>query len=314
MRTSSKVITLIGGLLFALSLLAACGPGSLDTSSVQQKWLDVPYATLSSAQKLDIYLPNQGQEPFPVVVVIHGGGFALGDKAGGDLASQFEPVNHGYAVVSINYRLSGEALFPAQIQDVKAAIRFIRANAAQYKLNPDKIAVWGASAGGNLAALAGVTGDVAELEDLSLGNPSQSSRVQAVVDWFGPVNFLTMDEQNKASGLADKVSGVQTHDTADSFESKLVGKQISLAPELVKAANPETYITADDPPFFIQHGTLDPNVPTQQSVDFAAALTSVIGADQVTLELLEGAGHGGAQFDAADNVQKVLDFLDKALK
>ncbi|MZP30466.1 alpha/beta hydrolase fold domain-containing protein [Heliobacterium undosum] len=280
-----------------------------NTAHIKQKWLDVPYANLSDAQKLDIYLPNEGKGPFPVILSIHGGGFMFGDKADGQLTPMLEGLNRGYAVVGVNYRLSGEAQFPKQINDIKAAIRWIRANAERYQLNPDKIAVWGGSAGGNLSALAGTSAHVKDLEDLTLGNPEQSSQVKAVVDWFGPVDFLKMDDQFRVSG-----KGTPNHNNADSFESKLIGKQITEAPELVKAANPETYITPDDPPFFIQHGTEDKLVPTEQSVNFAKRLENVLGKEKVVLELLQGAGHGDPQFSKDENVKKVLDFLDAQLK
>jgi len=280
-----------------------------DTSWIKQKWSDIPYATISEAEKLDIYLPNDGTGPFPVIVSIHGGAFIGGDKNDGQVVPMLEGLKRGYAVVSINYRLSGEATIPAQINDVKAAIRFLRANASKYNINPDKIAAWGGSAGANLAALAGTSGGVKELEDLSLGNSEQSSSVQAVVDWFGPINFLTMDDQFKQSGIQGQV-----HNTIDSPESKLLGKLLTEAPELVNLQNPETFISSDDPAFFIQHGTKDALVPAQQSVGFAAKLTEVIGTDKVSFELLEGATHGDAMFSTANNVKKVFDFLDKYLK
>ena len=199
------------------------------------------------------------------IVSIHGGAFKFGDKADGQLTPMLEGLKRGYAVASLNYRLSGEALFPAQIQDVKAAIRFLKANAATYKINPEKIAVWGGSAGGYLSAMLGTTGDVADLEDKNQGNPTVSSRVNAVVDWFGPINFNTMDAQFKISK-----KGKTDHDNADSPESLLLGKKITEATDLVQKANPTTYITPDDPPFFIQHGTQDPLVPMEQSTEFAA--------------------------------------------
>lgn len=286
----------------------------LKTDWVRQKWLDVPYSNKSASQKLDIYLPNEGEGPFKVIVAIHGGGFLVGDKADGDMNAQLQGLRRGYAVASVNYRLSPEAKFPAQINDVKAAIRFLRANAQKYNLNPDKMAAWGASAGGNLASLAGTTGDAKKLDDLSLGNEAQSSRVQAVVDWFGPIDFLTMDAQNKESGISEKVQGVQVHDTPDSMEGKLLGAQPSKAPNLSRAASPESYITSDDPPFLIQHGTLDPFVPTQQSVHFAAALKKALGDSKVTLVLIPDAGHGGPQFETPENIDKVMDFLDKFLQ
>ena len=268
-----------------------------NTAGIKNKILDVAYANKSEAQKLDIYLPEVGDGPFPVIVQIHGGAFRMGDKGDAQVNASLEGLTHGYAVVSINYRLSGEAIFPAQIQDVKAAIRFLRANAKKYKLNPDKIATWGGSAGGHLAAMAGTTGDVKEFDDASLGNVNESSKVQAVVDWFGPIEFNQMDPQFRASG-----KGKTDHDEANSPESELVGKQITNAPELVKRASPATYISKNDPPFFIQHGTEDPLVPVEQSKNFYSELIKVLDKDKVSLILLEGAGHGGPQFGTAENL------------
>ncbi|ANY70979.1 alpha/beta hydrolase [Paenibacillus sp. BIHB 4019] len=275
------------------------------------QFLDVSYANQSENQKLNIYLPNEGEGPFPVIIAIHGGGFMMGNRTGGDLASMLEGVNHGYAVVTVEYRMSGEETFPAAINDVKAAIRFIRANADKYQLNADKIAAWGDSAGGNLASLAGTTSGTNELYDDSLGYPDVSDKLTAVVDWFGPINFLKFDEQFDESGITPMMGQTSS---ANSAESKYIGQLITEAPDLVAAANPETYITADDPPFFIEHGTADANVPTQQSVDFASKLESVLGQDKVTLTLLDGAQHGGSQFDEEQNVELVFEFLDKYMK
>jgi acetyl esterase/lipase len=301
-------------LLLLGNLATSCQPkGSIEksanTDGVTQKWLDVAYATTSKAQKMDIYLPNEKQKKYPVIVHIHGGAFLMGDKADGQLTPVLAALARGYAVISINYRLTGEAKFPAQIQDVKAAIRFIRANADTYDLKTDKIAVWGGSAGGHLSALVATSGDVTDLEDLTLGNPTQSSRVQAVVDWFGPINFLTMDAHFKATG-----KGEQNHNAADSPESRLWGKAIQTIPDSVKMANPETYISVDDPVFFIQHGSIDKLVPTQQSVEFAEKLTAILGQDKVAMEVLEGANHGGPAFGTPENLAKVFRFLDKHLK
>ncbi len=270
----------------------------VNATSVQRKWLDIPYATLSDAEKLDIYLPNEGEGAFPVVVAIHGGSFIRGDKRDFQIVPIMEALKQGYAVVSINYRLSGEAKFPSQINDVKAAIRWIRANAEQYALNPKKIAVWGDSAGGNLAALVGTSGNVKELEDLSLGNSDQSSNVSAVVDWYGPINFLTIGDIQRLERVGNK----------------LIGKPINEAHELYLAANPETYIRSDNPPFFIQHGNTDKIIPVQQSIDFAAKLENVLGKNKVTFEIIDGADHLDEAFNTPENIKKVLDFLDRYLK
>lgn len=287
-------------------------PPLMDTSHIKRKWLNLQYAHLSPTQKLDIYIPAEGKGPFPVILQIHGGAFKEGDKADVQTLPMMAGLDRGYAVVAVNYRMSGEARFPALVHDIKAAIRWVQANSARFHLDPRKIAAWGGSAGGWQSTMAGLTAGVSSLEDLSLGNPDQSCEIQAVVDWFGPTDFLKMDEQVAASGLVP-VFG-EFHNSADSPESLLLGKQIILVPELVKAANPETYITPHAPPFLIQHGTLDAVVPVQQSIHLAEKLTAAIGKEKVTLELLEGAQHADPRFETPDNVQRVLDFLDMYLK
>lgn len=287
------------------------GGKQADTSWIENKITDISYASVSETQKLDIYYPNDEQEsPYPVIIAIHGGGFMMGSKTGGDVQSMLEGVNHGYAVVSINYRLSDEAVFPGAISDVKAAIRFIKANAETYHLDADKITVWGDSSGGNLAALAGTSGDDDTLNGDNTENMEYSSGVNAVVDWFGPLDFLQMDAQFEASGITPKM-GKTSSDTPP--ESQYIGGNITRNVEQTERANPAYYITENDPYFFIQHGDADANVPVQQSENFAAALTEVLGPDKVRFEILEGAGHGTSEFDSEENLEKVFSFLNSVM-
>ncbi|HEX2906431.1 MAG TPA: alpha/beta hydrolase [Phototrophicaceae bacterium] len=283
----------------------------INTDHIQRKQFDIPYAALSPAQQLDIYWPDAGVGPFPVILAVHGGAYLGGDKADTQVVPMLAGLKRGYAVVSINYRLSGEALFPAPIQDVKAAIRWIRANAAQYQLNPAKIGAWGDSAGGHFVALAGTSAGVPELTDLTLGNAGLSDQIQAVVDWFGPTNFLTMDEQLAASGAPPEFL---SHNNPDAPEALLLGAQITRIPDRVQASNPGTYITPAAPPFLIQHGTHDWIVPAGQSITLAAKLEAVVGRERVILELLDGAGHGGPEFETPENLNRVLDFFRPTLE
>lgn len=312
---SRKFTKIICVALLAMLAVAGCGglsvmPGGSSTfASVDPTYKDLAYADISSAQKLDLYIPTSGGGPFPVVIMVHGGGFMFGDKAdGAGLTGVDQLLAAGYVVASINYRLSAEAQYPAQIFDAKAAARFLRANAETYNLNPDKFGAWGASAGGNLVSLLGTTCGVAELEGAELGHADQSSCVQVVVDWFGPIDFLKMDAQFAGTSCP------QTHDAADSPESKLVGAAIQTVPDLVKTTNPMNYITADDAPFFIENGTADCNIPPIQNKNLADALSAVISADKVTYTSLEGAAHGGSQFETDENLKLVIEFLDKYLK
>ncbi len=292
-------------ILFASFFLSS----SLMINAQVPKWKDLAYSNVSPQQKLDIYLPVKGKGPFPVIVAIHGGGWRTGDKADGQVKAMLTGLNRGYAVVSINYRLSDEAHGLELLHDVKAAIRWIRANATIYHLKTDKIAVWGNSAGGHLSTLAGTTGDVLRIDDLTLGNPTFSSRVQAVVDWYGPINFLTMDYQYN---ILDQ-NGAK-HNTDQSAESKMIDKKITQAVEEVKAVNPTTYISVDDPPFFIEHGTRDMIVPYLQSTVFADSIYKVLGPDKVQLRLLEGAAHDDPEFKNPNNLNLVFAFLDKYIK
>jgi len=264
-------------------------------------------ATYANVAGTRVRYLDTGPGAGPAVVLIHGGAFMMGDKGGE--ANNARALNaKGYVAASINYRLSGEAQFPAQVHDIKAAVRFIRANAATYRINPLKIGSWGASAGGNLSAMLGTTGGVAELEGAELGNASQSSRVLASVDWFGPINFSTMDAEAQALGFTINTNA------ATSPESRYLGAAVPSVPDLVAKANPASYITSDDAAFFIQAGSVDRNIPYTQSANFHAALVAAKGADQASYELLAGAGHGTSEFSTTANLDKVIAFFDKTLK
>ncbi len=243
--------------------------------------------------RLDLYLPKGAKEKLPLVVWIHGGGWRQGSK---DRCRAAFLVKKGFAVASINYRLSQHAIFPAQIEDCKAAVRWLRANANQYNLDGDHIGVWGASAGGHLVALLGTSGGEKELEGKG-GNLDQSSRVQAVVDWFGPTDFTKMGGW---------------HNDAKSPESKLLGGPVQQNKKKAARANPITYVTKDDPPFLIVHGTKDKLVPLSQSTMLVDALKKA--KVEVTFERLEGAGHGGRQFGSPEQIRKIEAFFNKHLR
>lgn len=280
-----------------------------DISRIQRKWLDRAYANVSPAQRLDVYLPATGDGPFPVVLHIHGGAFAMGDKRDLPLEPFLGGLKQGYAVVSVNYRLSGEANFPAALQDLKASVRWLRANSDEYLLDPDRIAACGGSSGGHLAAMLALTADVPELDDLQLGHPDLPCHVQAAVDWFGPTDFLKMDEQLAESGL-----GPCDHNQAVSPESRYLGARITEVPEKVRQANPITYVRADIPPILIQHGRMDSMVPVQQSALLAEEIEKRAGRDRVEFDILEHAVHGDPLFESDENMRRVFSFLDRSLK
>jgi len=244
-------------------------------------------------QKLDLHLPEKFAGRLPVLVWIHGGAWNHGDKAGGP-AAPF--VAKGYAVACLHYRFSQHALFPAQLEDCKAAIRWLRGNADKYGLDPDHFAVWGASAGGHLAALVGATGDGKDFDTVG-DHRDQSSRVQAVIDWFGPTDFAQMGEKST---------------DPKSAESQLLGVAPRTDPAKAARANPVTYLRQGAPPFLILHGEEDKGVPIQQSELLAEALKKA-GAE-VTLVRIAGAGHGGDAFRTPERMQRIEEFLARHLR
>jgi acetyl esterase/lipase len=209
----------------------------------------------------------------------------------------------------MNYRMADEATFPAAVQDVKAAIRFLRAHAMEYDLDPQRIAAWGNSAGAYLAVMAGVTGNTTEFDDLTLGNAAFPSKVQAVIDWFGPIDFLSMDDQLRASG-----KGKPEHGEPSSPESRFVGTRLADAdPDILRRTNPLNYLATGLPPFLIQHGDNDDLVPVEQSILLADRLRAQLPPGDVRLDILPGSLHGGPAFDQPENLTKVFSFLAAAL-
>ncbi|MFP6659022.1 MAG: alpha/beta hydrolase fold domain-containing protein [Pirellulales bacterium] len=245
-----------------------------------QRIADIEYVRGGGkSQRLDIYVPDESEKPRPLVVWIHGGAWRAGDKR---RCPAVRLLTKGFVVASLNYRLSQEAIFPAQIEDCKAAIRWLRKNAAKYHIDPARFGVWGSSAGGHLVALLGTSGEVKQLEGQT-GGMNVSSRVQAVCDFFGPTDFLQMDTHALPGGS-------QKHDPPTSPESKLVGGAIQENKERVARANPITYVSQDDPPFLIVHGDKDPLVPLHQSQLLADALKAANVACH--FHIVRGSGHG----------------------
>ncbi len=285
------------------------GPDGDPVPGAEVVYRDLAYGDASPLQKLDIYLPDNGGRPYPVLVAIHGGGFSAGDKGDGQIMPVLAGLTRGYAVVGLGYRLSPEATFPAAINDVKAAIRWLRAHAGEYGLDGSRVALWGDSAGGNLAALAGTSGDSGALRGPDPTDAGQPDTVQAVVDWFGPISFLRTDGDFRDAGFNPPSAA-----NGRSFLSEYLGAPLAEVPGRVKASDPITYITPGDPPILIEHGTADGTVPYQQSTRLARSYAKVAGQDAVTLHLLQGAGHVDPAFYSEEHLAEVLDWLDARLK
>ena len=292
-------------LILAIStVLSAQPPGRRPVLPVPpgvEAKLDVSYAaTDNPRQRLDLFLPEK-REPgkkLPVLVFVHGGAWLAGDKTQG--RGQIMPfVREGKcAGVSVGYRLSPEEKWPAQIHDCKAALRWIKAHAEEYHLDPDKIVVWGSSAGGHLVAMLGTSAGVPEMDGKIGPHTDKDTKVAGVIDFFGPTDVSKMDAQRLPNG--------QKHDSADSPESKLLGAPVQTVPDKVKSANPLTYVDPTDPPFLMVHGDKDPLVPHGQSEILQAELRQAKVKEE--LYTVAGGGHGGFRDPVVD--RKVREFLE----
>lgn len=267
---------------------------------------DVKYvADGDEAQSLDIYFPEKrAGEPLPLLVWIHGGGWQGGSKARPPYLNQLP---RGYVVASIEYRFSQKAPFPAQIQDCQAAIRWLRANAEKYGIDPDRVGVGGASAGGHLAALLGTSGGKKAFEAIG-GNEEQSDRVQAVCDIFGPTDFWTVISQAEED---KNVKSALKWNEGDPY-SRLIDGKLGQDKAKCEAVSPVNYVSKDDPPFLILHGDRDNLVPYAQSVELRDLLADA--GVEVTLQRLPGAGHGGPAFALPAVGRLAASFFDKHLK
>ncbi len=267
---------------------------------------DLPYAgTDNPRQKLDLFLPKkrENEKPLPVIVFIHGGGWRKGDKSMGlTFVSHF--VESGrYAGVSVAYRLSDEAQWPAQIYDCKAAIRWVRGHAKEYGLDPAHIGVWGPSAGGHLVSLLGTSGGVSELEGDLGPNTAESSRVNCVVNLFGPEDFITIVKPGANGRDPDTASGAITG---------LLGGLVKDKPDAARSASPVTHITSDDPPFLTAHGTKDPLVPYAQALELDAALRKA-GVPSLVMEMT-GGGHGFRSHELDGRIEQFFDLHLRGVK
>jgi len=265
-------------------------------TGTQPRYEDVAYGGDSSRNTLDVYLSETTSGPQPLVILVHGGGFRAGDKARPDHLNEF--LEAGFAVAAINYRLSGEAKWPAQLTDVTRAVRFLHDNATEFGIDPDRMAIFGQSAGGHLTATSTF--------DLTARG---ANIIRAAVVWFGPVDFITMDEDMVASEF-----GSSDTDGPGSPESGLIGAPVGENPELARAASPLTFLEAlpDNarlPPILIMHGAKDPLIAARQSERLHDAIATHPSNGGIRLEILAEGTHGGGEFNEPATIQTVIAFL-----
>ncbi|PWG00534.1 alpha/beta hydrolase [Levilactobacillus bambusae] len=263
------------------------------TQFVKQQQLNLSYAE-GDRHQLDVYLPNEGAGPFPTIIDIYGGGLYFGEKSSHKMEGALRLLERGFAVVSPNYSLSWQRRYPAQIFEIKAAIRYVRAHAKGLQLDPDNFFLMGESSGAQLAMMVAATDAVSEMQNDLGGNLTVDSRVNAVIASYGPYDFRLMRPQFETLGITPKFPETGA---ADSFEGMMFGKtKPANAKAAVAKANPANWLTPQMPPVLLYAGTADAVVPYIQSVNLASELVSVLGERKVEWHWLEGAHHGPADF------------------
>jgi acetyl esterase/lipase len=282
----------------ALPAIALCSLlhllGRADDSRQPQVIRDIEYARArEQSLKLDLHLPP-GKTSSPLIVWVHGGAWRSGSKNSMPLSKLIED---GYAIASVDYRLSTEAKFPAQVHDIKAAIRFLRAHGNDWKLSSKKIAIAGDSAGAHFAALVGVSNGNGELEGEVGNDRTQSSDVQGIISFYGAANLTTILKQSTPHGLSVRVPALEL----------LLGDQPTNVLALAHLASPVFHVDRHDPPLLLLHGDQDPQMPINQSHELCGAYQKVKAP--VQFEIVHGAAHGGAAFYDPERLAVVRKFL-----
>ena len=284
------------GLLATMLVTVIVFP-SMAHGQAAREFKDVVYANVGGKDLgLDVYLPAGVQSP-PLLVWVHGGAWSSGSKAPAPMVF----VANGFALASIDFRQSTEARFPAQVHDIKAAIRFLRAKAGTYGYRTDRIAIGGSSSGGHLAALVGVTNGHAELEGTVGGDLKDSSAVQAILDYYGASNLTTILAQSTPFGLNMRRPALE----------RLLGAVPEQATELAALASPVMHVDRNDPPLHLLHGDQDPQMPINQSHELEGAYKK-LGLD-VSFDVVYGAAHGGDRFLAGEYLNRAVAFLRRTL-
>ncbi|MFL4499780.1 alpha/beta hydrolase fold domain-containing protein [Weissella sp. MSCH1] len=282
-----------------------------ETAYIKQQWHDIAYMD-GERHTLDVYLPNEGQGAFPVIVDIYGGGLIFGDKSSHKLEPALRLLDKGYAVVSVDYSLIHQKDFPFQIYEIKAALRFLRAHADEYQLDMNRVALMGESSGAHLAVMTGVTASVDALQNPFMGdNNNQPETVNAIIAMYGPYEFDQFVDQFNESGVTPKYAETGT---AESFEGQMFNQQAPKdVPQRVKMYSPKMYFNAEMPPILAFAGTADAVVPYQQTVNMINGAREFVSEDKAVLHLVEGTGHGPADYMSPEFTDEKAAFLAKWL-
>lgn len=265
-----------------------------DISQFKKKILDIPYGTQSKNQILDIYYPEQGQAPYPTVILFHGGAFEAGHKRTHYIESMLEPVFHGYVVVSVEYRLYPEALWPAQYEDGRSAILYLKKHAKELELDTNRFAVWGNSAGGSISQRIAT-------------NQDKDIQVQCAIAWYTVEDFISNEQ------FTINTQNIRDIDPNESPLTKVLGYNPMVYPDKACKESPISYVNENTAPMLLQHGTKDMLVDYHQSI-YMAHRVNAICPGRATLDLFEGEPHGSSVIKGKENRKRCIEFLDKYLQ
>jgi len=286
-------------------MFARLGELTLDVSNIRRKFLNCHYGE-DPRQALDIYLPNEGSGPFPIVFFAHGGAWQRGQKDDVQVVPFMDGVNRGYAVVSIGYRLVPDVRYPDNMFDIKAALRWIAQNADSYLLDASRTALCGASAGAHLIMMAAFTQGQVVFADTS---DIPTCRVLAMVEQFGPTDFAKIHPHYDESGFAR----VHVPGTPSPIDI-MIGVRADLIPNLLRFYNPIDCVHPNVPPILLQQGRRDPMIPYQQAVELCDKINLVAGEGKAELDLSEDFLHADPGYAAPESVDRIFGFLDKHLR
>ncbi len=293
------------------------GSDMVDVSKVKRKWLDVAYAAQSPSQVLDIYLPEEGEGPFPTYIFIHGGAFIAGDKQDVQFLLAADGIHRGYAVVSVEYRKGFESKAPNALYDVKSAIRFLKVHAAEYRLDPVRFAIGGDSAGAYYAVFAAATAGIPGFDGPKPVCPEADGEVKAVVAQCGCYDLLLMAPPPEVEAAAPKEFVPGT--IPANLMSIYLGANPHLFPDIAALLNPLTFITKGFPPTLVQVGNRDAVVPCTESERLAAVIGERCGKENVRFEEFDGWNHCALNHIVTPdwfmktNLDRVFGFLDQVL-
>ena len=286
----------------------------IDPAQYAHAYQGIPYCDRDPLQVVDIYVPGDDGD-YPLIVYVNGGGWVQQLPRHNTVPGVWAAPSQGYALASVGYRLAPQSHWPAQAHDLKAALRFLRAHAKEYGYNADKITVWGNSAGGHIANMCAATNGVPLFEDLTMGNPDESSSIQCVISYYAPSDLYQADlsvyiSEEEVKALTENPLAATDDRPGMNFQHNiLLGCKASQNPGVAAAASPINFVTADFPPAYFAQGLDDPIVPWTQTVTMVNKINEVCGEKRAEMDLFPG-GHGAPAIKADDTTEKVFDFID----